>query len=115
PHNNSTTVIKRTLVARSGNRFKLDKALRENLWLAGEATATTLFPILSGESVSNVHIENLVLDGNRANNENLDGNYAGCIFMQDCHNITVRNVEARNYNGDGISWQICHDVFVEHC
>ena len=27
----------------------LDKALRENLWLMGEATATTLFPILTGE------------------------------------------------------------------
>ena len=27
------TVLKRTLVARSGNRFKLDRPLRENLWL----------------------------------------------------------------------------------
>ena len=34
-----TTVIKRTLVARSGNRFKLDRPLRENVWLMGEATA----------------------------------------------------------------------------
>jgi nitrous oxidase accessory protein NosD len=24
-------------------------------------------------------------------------------------------VAARNYNGDGISWQICHDVLVENC
>jgi nitrous oxidase accessory protein NosD len=26
-----------------------------------------------------------------------------------------RGVVARNYNGDGISWQICHDVLVEGC
>ena len=109
------TVIKRTLVARSGNRFKLDRALRENVWLMGEATAATLFPVLSGEFVSNIAIENLVLDGNRMNNENLDGNYAGCIFLQDCKDVTIRGVEARNYNGDGISWQICHDVLVENC
>jgi hypothetical protein len=115
PHNNSTTVIKRTLVARSGNRFKLDKALRENVWLMGEATAATLFPILSGELVNNIRIENLVIDGDRSNNENLDGNYAGCIFLQDCKDITICDVEARNYNGDGISWQICHDVVVENC
>ena len=60
-------------------------------------------------------IENLALDGNKEQNELLDGNYAGCIFAQDCSRITVRNVTARNYRGDGISWQICHDVLVEHC
>lgn len=27
----------------------------------------------------------------------------------------MRRVTARNYNGDGISWQICHDVVVEDC
>jgi hypothetical protein len=115
PHNGGTTVIKRTLVARSGNRFKLDRALRENLWLAGEATASTLFPLLSGENISGVIIENLTLDGNRVNNANLDGNYAGCIFLQDCKDIAIRGVIARNNNGDGISWQICHDVVVENC
>lgn len=115
PHNNSTTVIKRTLIARSGNRFKIDKALRENIWLMGEPTVATLFPLLTGEFISNIAIENLVLDGNRANNENLDGNYAGCIFLQDCKDIAIRGVEAKNNNGDGISWQICHDVLVENC
>jgi nitrous oxidase accessory protein NosD len=74
-----------------------------------------LFPLLSGEAVSDLVIEDLVLDGNRAQNANLDGNYAGCIFLQDCSRIVIRGVTARNYNGDGISWQICHDVIVENC
>jgi hypothetical protein len=115
PHNGGPTVIKRTLVARSGNRFKLDRSLRENLWLQGEPTAATLFPLFSGENISDVKIEALALDGNKANNENLNGNYAGCIFLQDCEQVTIRDVIARNYNGDGISWQICHDVVVENC
>ena len=59
--------------------------------------------------------ENIALDGNKANNENLDGNYAGCIWLQDCNRIKMRKVTARNYNGDGISWQICHDVLAEDC
>ncbi|MFA6563777.1 MAG: right-handed parallel beta-helix repeat-containing protein [Verrucomicrobiia bacterium] len=109
------TVVKRTLVARSGNRFKLDRAPRENFWQIGEAKVSTLFPLLSGENVSDIVIENLTLDGNRVKNENLDGNYAGCVFLQDCNRITIRGVTARNYNGDGISWQICHDVAVENC
>ena len=115
PHHGGATVIKRTLVARAGNRFKLDKGLRENLWVGGTPTAATLFPLLSGEFATNVSIEGLTLDGDKANNEELDGNYAGCIFMQDCADVTIRRVVARDYRGDGISWQICHDVTVEDC
>jgi hypothetical protein len=115
PDHGGQVVIKRTLVARSGNRFKLDKALRENLWLKGEPTAATLFPLISGETITGVVIDDLALDGNRDNNENLDGNYAGCVFMQDCKDVTIRKVVARRNNGDGISWQVCHDVRVEDC
>jgi hypothetical protein len=113
--NGETEVIKRTLVARNGNRFKLDTGLRKNVWLMGEPTVESLFPLFSGENIADVTIENIALDGNKANNGNLDGNYAGCIWMQDCNRITMRNVTARNYNGDGISWQVCHDVLAEDC
>jgi predicted TIM-barrel fold metal-dependent hydrolase len=115
PHTKSTTVLRRTLIARSASRFKLDRALRENFWLEGEATAATLFPILCGENVTNVTITDITLDGNRQHNDFLDGNYSGCVFLQDCRRICLRGVEARNNNGDGISWQICHDVVVEDC
>ncbi len=115
PHNGGNTVIKRTLVARSGNRFKLDRALRENLWLTGKPTATTLFPLFSGENIAGIVIEDITLDGNKANNDLLDGNFAGCVFLQDCNRVTMRKVEARNYHGDGLSWQVCHDVLVEVC
>lgn len=115
PANGAQVVLKRTLVARSGARFKLDRPLRENLWVMHGATASTLFPILSGDHVEDVRLENLTLDGNRAANDELDGNYAGCVFLQDCNRITVRGVMARNYHGDGISWQVCHDVVVEDC
>lgn len=114
PDNQGEAVLKRTLVARSGNRFKLDRALRENFWVKESPTVSKLFPILSGEEIEDVVIENITLDGNKANNENLNGNYAGCIFLQDCNRVQMRQVTARAYNGDGISWQICHDVIVEN-
>ncbi|MHB0960691.1 MAG: right-handed parallel beta-helix repeat-containing protein [Pirellulaceae bacterium] len=115
PHDGGSTVIKRTLIARSGNRFKLDDGLRENLWLSGKPTCSSLFPLLTSEHTADVVIEDVTLDGNREQNANLDGNYAGCVFLQDCNRYTIRRVEARNYNGDGISFQICHDVVVEEC
>ncbi len=115
PDKGELKVIKRTLVARNGNRFKLDRALREDVFLQGEPKVESLFPLFSGENVADVAFENITLDGNKANNGNLDGNYAGCIWMQDCIRVLMRQVTARNYNGDGISWQICHDVRVEDC
>jgi hypothetical protein len=107
--------VKRTLVARDGNRFKLDRPLRENFWKAENATVSTLFPLIAGEGVFEVIIENLTLDGNGSQNANIDGNYAGCIFFQDCSRVVIRNVHTRNYNGDGISWQVCHDFLIENC
>lgn len=115
PHSGAATVIKRTLVARNGNRFKLNDGLRENLWLSGKPTCASLFPLLTSEHTADVIVENITLDGNRANCENFNGNYGGCVFLQDCNRYTFRNVTARNYNGDGISFQICHDVVVENC
>lgn len=102
PLNNGQSVCKRTLVARSGNRFKLDRALRENFWQMGDATVSTLFPILTGEGIADVAIENIVLDGNKGNNDNIEGDYSACIFLQDCSRATIRGVTVRNYNGDGI-------------
>jgi hypothetical protein len=114
-HDNAAEVLKRVLVARSGDRFKLDRPLRENLWEAGTPRAWALFPLVTGEEVEGVTVERLLLDGDRGNNATLDGNHAGCIFLQDCRDVVIRGVTARNYNGDGISWQICHDVSVEDC
>jgi hypothetical protein len=115
PHTGGPLVVKRVLTARSGNRFKLDKGIRDNAWKMGEAEAATLFPLISVEDVENIVIEDLCIDGNRENNDFFDGNYGGCIFMHDANNISVRRVIAQNNNGDGIAWQICHDVVVEEC
>jgi hypothetical protein len=115
PHNGSHDTYKRTLIARSGNRFKLDKMLVENFWVKEEATAATLFALFDGMQVSDVAIENIALDGNKGANEFLNGNYVGCIFLRESNDIRIRRVTARDFNGDAISWQVCHDVRVEDC
>ncbi len=114
-HHGGPVVLYRTFVARKGNRFKVDSGLKESLWFKGEPTAAALHPLIRGEAISDCVIENITLDGNRDKNDWLDGNYSGCIWMQDCQRIHINGVEARNYNGDGISWQISHDVIVENC
>ena len=113
PNNGSFDIYKRTLIARSGNRFKLNQMLVENFWTKEGASASTLFALFDGFRISDVTIDNICLDGNRANNDFLNGNYVGCIFLRESNRINLRKVTARNFNGDGISWQVCHDVRVE--
>ena len=115
PHNGSFDTYKRTLVARSGNRFRLNQMLVENFWTHEGASAATLFALFEGFRVADVAVENICLDGNRANVEFLNGNYVGCIFLRESNRIHLRGVTARNFNGDGISWQVCHEVRVADC
>lgn len=115
PHTNGVDILCRTLVARSGNRFKLDRALRKNFWTMMTPTVSSRFAMITAEETSGFAVENIALDGNRDNNTNINGNYAGALWFQDCTNIDLKGLDVRNYNGDAISFQICHDVSVEGC
>lgn len=108
-------VLRATITAVEGKVLFLDRMTRKNFWTQDDATAATLFPILTAEGVDDVRIENLVLDGSRDHNENINGNFAGAVFIQSCNRWRFRNVVARNYNGDGFSFQVCDDIHFEDC
>jgi hypothetical protein len=108
-------VLRATITAVQGRVLFLDRLTRENFWTQKNATAATIFPILTAEDVDDVRIEDLVLDGNREHNERINGNFAGAVFIQSCHNWRFKNVTARHYNGDGFSFQACDDVHFEDC
>jgi hypothetical protein len=127
PHDGRAQFVKTTVVAIEGHDVYLDRDPRSNFWIMPSvapargapafvgAEAATLYPVITGDHVCDVAIESLTIDGNRAENENLNGNYGGGIFFQDCERIRVAGVTSRDNNGDGISWQICHDVTIEGC
>lgn len=109
-------VVRDTVVAVDGNEVHLNRRPERNFWLNDKATAATLHPILTAEEgVCDVLVEDIVLDGNRAQNEEINGNYAGGVFLQQCHRFTFRRVTSRDYNGDGYSFQICDDVHFDDC
>ncbi len=76
------------------------------------ARVNNTFPILCAMNAENVAFEDLIVDGNRAENAYLDGCRGGAIYLYRVRNCTVRNCTARNYNGDGISFQISDGVHV---
>ena len=111
-----TDVVRDTVIAVHGDEITLSRRPEKNFWLDAKATAATLFPLLTAaEGVCDVVVEDLVLEGNRADNEEINGNYAGAVFLQQCHRFTFRRVIAQNYNGDGFSLQICDDIHFDDC
>jgi hypothetical protein len=93
----------------------LDRLTKENFWIDANATAATIFPILTAENVDDVVVEDIILDGNRDRNEHINGNFAGAVFIQHCNRWLFKNVIAKNYNGDGFSFQVCDDVRFRDC
>jgi hypothetical protein len=76
------------------------------------ARVRNAFPILCVENAEKVVLEDLIVDGNRAENVYLDGCRGGAIYLYQVRDVTVRRCTARNYNGDGISFQITERVNV---
>jgi nitrous oxidase accessory protein NosD len=117
PHGKGTNIIQRTLIASSGNRFKLDRRLEERFHLGGDPQIATNFSLFQCTNVTDVTVENITVDGNKARNEMLDkGAFDdGCIRLDECNRITVRGVTVRDFYCDGIVWGISHDILVEKC
>ena len=108
-------VMKGTVTKIDGSIIYFDKITGKDFHLKKECTAATIFPIITAENVDNVNVENIVLDGNKDQNENINGNFSGALFIQHCKNWNFKNVTAENYNGDGFSWQACDDIHFENC
>jgi hypothetical protein len=104
-----------TVTAVQGNLVFFDQRTEACFWLSGESTAATLFSLLSGRNVDDVRIESLVLDGNRAACGHVNDNYGAAVFLQYCNRWEFREVTARDYNGDGFSFQVCDDIHFEDC
>lgn len=104
-----------TITAIRENMVFLDKRTEENYWMMEDARASTRFSIIYGLNVDDVQIDDLVLDGNRSENEHINDNYAGAVFMQYCNRWSFRNVIARDYNSDGFSFQVCDDIHFDDC
>ncbi len=96
--------------------FTSERSVNDLNYVNGNARLESTFPVLAGYGLSDVVLEGITADGNKDLNPfELDGCRGGAIYLFDCTNSTIRNCVARNYNGDGISWQITDRITVEAC
>jgi Right handed beta helix region len=117
PHGKGTNIIQRTLIAASGNRFKLDQKLGERYHLSGDPQIATNFALIQCTNLAGVVIEDLTVDGNKARNEMIDKGMFddGAVRLDESNRVAVRGVTVRDFYCDGIVWGISHDVLVEKC
>jgi hypothetical protein len=108
-------VLKATVTRIDGDIVYFDKIADKDFNLKKQCTAATIFPILTAENADNVNVEDIVLDGNKEQNEHINGNFSGAVFLHYCNNWNFKNVTAQNYDGDGFSWQTCNDIHLDHC
>ncbi len=75
------------------------------------SNASSVIEVIEAENSS---ISDLVIDGNRAENFFADGcNSAGILILKSRW-ITVDGVRVKDFNGEGISWQITEHVTVKN-
>jgi hypothetical protein len=95
--------------------FSIDTPLIADCTVARKAQAATVFPVLSGYNLEGVHLEHLIIEGNKDENIPLNGCRGGGIFLYRAFGTVIENCVVRHYAGDGISFQQSNDVIVRNC
>jgi len=101
----------------AGDTLKIEPyTVRDYNYETGDSKVENKFPILTAYEKEGLVIEDIAVDGNReGGNAYIDGCRGGGIYLYDCRNCVIRGCEVRNYNGDGISFQITDRIKVIDC
>ncbi|MHB8520153.1 MAG: right-handed parallel beta-helix repeat-containing protein [Limisphaerales bacterium] len=108
-----TTVAR--ITGRNGNTFSISLPLNADCMAHDQATAATVFPVVSGCNIEGARVEDLIIEGNRQENVHIDGCRGAGIYLYRGFGTVIQNCVVRNYNGDGISFQQSNDVTLIGC
>ncbi len=103
------------ITAIKGNVLYIDNYLVRDYHADKKGTVSNNCSVISAVGAENVRIANLTVDGSKESNEMIDGCRAGGIYLHKVHKAVIENVTVRNFNCDGISWQITEYVTVRNC
>lgn len=104
-----------TVTGKHGSELILNRMLNHDYRPWRDGRVVSVCPVISGYHLENVSVSNLVIDGNAGENAYLDGCRGGGIFLLQAHNITLRDITVKDYNGDAISFQQCRNILIENC
>ncbi len=98
-----------------GNVLYIDTYLIRDYDCEENGMITNAGSCILAMGVENITIADLTIDGNKEKNDRLDGCNGGGIAILKSRDATVENVHVRDFNGEGITWQITENVTVRDC
>ena len=104
-----------TLTWREGDRFGISRMLNHDYGRRANAAVTSIYPVISGYHLEDAAVEDLAIDGNKSQNAHLNGCRGGGVFLLQAHQLKLKGLHVKDYNGDGISFQQCRGTVVERC
>lgn len=94
----------------------LDRGIESDYANEYNPVMTLNYPLIFSENSENITIRDIHLDGNlKKNKDFMNGCRGGAIFFIRSKNMTVENVNEYNYNGEGLSFQMCYQVYIKNC
>jgi hypothetical protein len=98
----------------SDNTIYIDKGLIRDYRSDKNGLVSNASSVIEALDIENALISNLTADGNRTENFFADGcNSAGILILRS-KKVTVDNVHVKDFNGEGISWQITENVTIKN-
>ena len=113
--NDGWDVTTAVITAINGNIIHIDNYLVRDYIAGKDGTISNACSVISAVEAENITIANLTVDGNREDNDALNGCRGGGIYLHKVHDALVENIIVKNFDNDGISWQITEDVTVRNC
>ncbi len=103
------------IVSVKGNTIYLDDYLLRDYRADKNGTISNACSVVEAVEADNVRISDMTIDGSLESNEMIDGCRAGGVYLHKVANAVVENVRVKNFNSDGISWQITEYVTIRNC
>ena len=97
-----------------GNVIYIDKHLVRDYDCEDNGVVSNAGSCVEVDGSENVFMSDFTVDGNKDKNDLLDGCNGGGIAILRSKHVTVENVNVRDFNGEGITWQITENVTVRN-
>lgn len=114
-HRSAWDVTTAHITAIKGNVIYIDNFLLRDYISSKDGTLSNACSVVEAVDAQNLKISDFTIEGARATNDMVDGCRVGAVYLHKVKNALVENVTVKDFNCDGISWQITENVTVRNC
>lgn len=93
----------------------IDTHLVNNYRADKEGIIQSVSSLVVGIDVERIRIADLAVDGSGDENPFMNGCRGGGIYLHRSKRCSISGCTVKNFNGDGVSWQVTQDITVENC